>query len=209
MSISHTPAYYYPNKMGRIILFAYQEILGKDGLVRVLTDAQKSRWLENYPPNNLERDFDFENLGEIQATLDQLYGPRGGQGLALRVGRASFKYGLREFGPILGITDLAFRLLPLPQKLAKGAGLFAETFNKYSDQRVRVTNTETEIHWYIDRCPVCWNRQTTHPSCNLAVGILQEALYWISGGKHFNVEETECIAQGSPNCKIVIDKAST
>ena len=67
---------------------------------------------------------------------------------------------------------------------------------------------ETGINWFIERCPVCWQRKTDHPSCNLAVGILQEALYWISGGKHFNVEETECIAQGAPACKIVIDKAS-
>ena len=34
------------------------------------------------------------------------------------------------------------------------------------------------------------------PVCHLAVGLLQEALYWVSGGKVFNVEEKTCIAAG-------------
>jgi predicted hydrocarbon binding protein len=38
------------------------------------------------------------------------------------------------------------------------------------------------------------------------VGILQEALYWVSGGKFFNVEETHCIAAGDNACLIEIDK---
>jgi predicted hydrocarbon binding protein len=38
------------------------------------------------------------------------------------------------------------------------------------------------------------------------VGLLQESLYWLSGGKIFNVEETECIARGDPACTILIEK---
>jgi hypothetical protein len=138
--------------------------------------------------------------------LEEIYGPRGGQGLALRIGQATFKYGLREFGPMLGITDMAFRLLPLPTKLSTGAGIFADTFNKFTDQRVRIEETSDTILWHIDRCPVCWKRTSKNPSCNLAVGILQEALYWISSGKFFNVQEVSCIAQGNPTCSIAIDK---
>ena len=39
-----------------------------------------------------------------------------------------------------------------------------------------------------------------------AVGLLQEALYWLSGGKVFNVEEIACIARGDAACTIVIDQ---
>jgi predicted hydrocarbon binding protein len=38
------------------------------------------------------------------------------------------------------------------------------------------------------------------------VGILQEALYWVSSGKSFQVEEITCIAQGDPKCTIAVDK---
>jgi predicted hydrocarbon binding protein len=135
-----------------------------------------------------------------------MYGPRGGRGLALRAGRACFKYGLKEFGPVLGIADLAFRLLPLHMKLKVGADVFCETFNKFSDQVVRLGEIEDRFLWEIVRCPVCWGRHTEGPCCYLAVGILQEALYWVSGGKNFEVYETTCVAQGDEVCTIVIEK---
>jgi predicted hydrocarbon binding protein len=42
--------------------------------------------------------------------------------------------------------------------------------------------------------------------CHLAVGLLQESLYWLSGGKMFNVEETACIGRGDAACTISIDR---
>jgi predicted hydrocarbon binding protein len=97
-------------------------------------------------------------------------------------------------------------LLPFDPKLRAGADLFAEAFNKYSDQRVRVEEQADRFLWHIDQCPICWNRRTDAPVCHLAVGILQESLYWASAGKVYNVEETACIAMGDPACTIVIEK---
>jgi predicted hydrocarbon binding protein len=208
MSNTNSSSYHYPNKMGRIILLAMEEILGRNGINAILNHTGLSHWINNYPPNNLDMAFPFEDLSIIQVGLEEIYGPRGGQGLALRIGQASFKYGLREFGPLLGVTDMAFRLLPLPTKIIQGADIFSNAFNEYSDQRVRVEVSEDQIYWHIERCPVCWQRSTERPCCNLAVGILQESLYWISGGKFFNVEEIACIAQGDPACTIVIDTPS-
>jgi len=36
--------------------------------------------------------------------------------------------------------------------------------------------------------------------------LIQEALYWVSGGKYFQVEEKTCIACGDSACTIVIDQ---
>lgn len=201
-----TEEFYLPNRMGRIILQAMEEVIGHIGVNAVLNLANLNTRINNYPPNDLEKGFHFEELGKIQEALEGLYGPRGGRGLALRTGRVCFKYGLREFGPLLGVTDITFRLLPTDPKLRTGANIFAETFNKYSDQRVRVEEQADRFLWHVDRCPVCWKRQTDGPVCHLAVGILQESLYWVSGGKVFNVEETACIAMGDPACTIVIEK---
>jgi predicted hydrocarbon binding protein len=148
----------------------------------------------------------FETISRLQSVLEEVYGPRAGRGIALRSGRACFHYGLRDFGPLTGLTDLAFRLLPLPAKLNLGSRSFAELFNKYSDQHVQLEQDGERIFWNIDRCPVCWERRSNDPVCHLAVGVLQEALYWASGGRFFNVEETRCIARGDPCCSIMIDK---
>ncbi len=198
--------YFYPNKMGRIILLAMEEVMGRNGVNAILNLARLKSLVNSYPPNNFDRQFSFEEVGSIQQALEDMYGPRGARGLALRAGRACFKYGIKEFGPVLGIADLAFRLLPLGMKLKVGFEVFAETFNKFSDQIVRLGEDEDNYIWIIDRCPVCWERRTHEPCCHLAVGILQEGLYWVSSGKSFQVEEVECIAKGDVTCTILINK---
>ncbi len=198
--------YFYPNKMGRIVLLSLEEIIGKNAFIAILHEAGLQRYIPDLPPNDLNKQFGFEELSQIQLALEQVFGPRGGRGVALRAGRVSFKYGLRDFGPMLGFTDLAFRLAPLETKLQAGADIFANIFNQFSDQQVRVESNADQIFWHIDRCPICWNRHTDVPVCHLAVGILQESLYWISGGKVFSVEETSCVAKGDSTCSIVIEK---
>ena len=202
----NAPTYSYPNKIGRIILLAMEEVMGRNGVNAVLNLSKMRHHIGNYPPNNLDRQFSFNDVSAIHKALDDMYGPRGGRGLALRAGRACFKHGLKEFGPVLGIADLTFRLLPLSMKLKVGAEVFADTFNKYSDQVVRLSEDEDKILWHIERCPICWERKTEAPCCHLAVGIIQEALYWVSGGKTFSVQEIECVAQGGESCTILIDK---
>ena len=198
--------FYYPNKMGRIVLLSLEEIIGKNAVAAILTQAGLQHYIPDLPPNDLNKQFRFEELSQILLALEQVFGPRGGRGVALRAGRVCFKYGLRDFGPMMGFTDLAFRLSPLETKLQAGADIFANIFNQFSDQQVRVESNADQIIWHIDRCPVCWNRHSDVPVCHLAVGILQESLYWVSGGKVFSVEETSCVAKGDPTCSIVIEK---
>jgi predicted hydrocarbon binding protein len=198
--------YYYPNKIGRIVLMATEEVMGRNGVNAALNLAKLRHLVNNYPPNNFDRQFSFEEVGSIQKALEDMYGPRGARGLALRAGRACFKYGIREFGPVLGISDLAFRLLPLGMKMKVGIEVFAEVFNKFSDQVVRLGEDEESFIWTIERCPVCWGRHTTEPCCYLAVGVLQEGAYWVSGGKSFSIEETTCVAKGDDVCTILIGK---
>jgi len=199
-------ALFYPPKMGRIMLLGMEEIMGVNGLDVALGLSS----LENshqYPLlENTNQPFSFETISLLQSALELAYGPHGGRGLALRIGRACFKYGLKEYGSLLGLTEMTFRLLPLPVKLRLGVKAFADLFNKHTDQRVRVEEGENNILWQIDRCPLCWERKAGEPVCHLAVGLLQESLYWVSGGKIFNVEETACIARGDSACTITIDR---
>lgn len=198
--------FFYPQKMGRIILLGMEEVVGVNGVNAVLRLGSLEKFTQEYPPAREDRTFSFETVSAIQTSLELAYGPRGGRGVALRVGRASFKYGLKEYGSMLGLTEMAFRLLPLSTKLHTGAKVFADLFNLHTDQKVRVEEKDARIYWHIDRCPLCWERKADEPACHLAVGLLQESLYWVSGGKVFNVEETACIARGDSTCTIVIDQ---
>lgn len=201
------PAYHYPQKMGRIMLLGMKEVMGRNGVDTVLRFASLDSIDQTGPLGRGQSAFSFEVVSLLQRTLEQIYGPRGGRGLALRIGRACFKYGLKEYGSLMGLTEMAFRLLPLSTKLHIGAQSFAELFNKDTDQRVRLEEKEQQIVWNIEVCPLCWGRKSEEPVCHMAVGVLQESLYWLSGGKVFSVEEMTCIARGDPTCTIIIEKA--
>lgn len=198
--------FFYPQKMGRIILLGMEEVMGRDGMNSVLRVGGLERFIDSPPPAKNDKSFPFETITDFQNALELTYGPRGGRGIALRVGRATFKHGIKEYGSLLGLTEAAFRMLPLQTKLRAGAKAFADLFNKYTDQQVSLEEKDGSLLWHIERCPLCWQRQTDEPACHLAVGLLQESLYWVSGGKIFNVEEISCIARGNPTCTIVIDQ---
>jgi predicted hydrocarbon binding protein len=192
--------------MGRIILLSMEEIIGRNGVNAILKLGNLPSLIDNYPPDDNAMDFSFTNVACLTEMLERAYGPHGGRGLALRTGRACFNYGVRHYSTQMGLTETAFRLLPLSAKLPAGATAFAELFNNFTDQRVRIEQDEGRLLWHIERCPLCWERKSPDPVCHLAVGLLQEALYWISGGKVFNVEEKTCIAAGDPACTIEIDQ---
>lgn len=198
--------FYYPNKIGRIYLMAMEEVMGTNGIRAVLNLAKVPELIGNYPPNNLAREFDFSDFGAIGSAIEEMYGPRGGRGLALRAGRASFAQGLSEFGSVVGASELAFKVIPLGTKVKVGLKAMAETFSKFSDQISDVEEADEYFIYTIRRCPVCWGRASEKPICYGAVGILQEGLRWVSGGKDFRVEEIQCHAVGDEYCVFYIYK---
>ena len=199
-------SYYYPNRMGRIILDSLGEVVGRNGLNAILNLAGRQDLMDNLPPNDTKLEFTFDSISWILAQLEQAYGPRGGRGISMRAGRAAFKYGIREYGQQIGLMETAFRLLPLSSKIRMGGQALADLFNKHTDQRVSIHEQDGKLLWVIERCPLCWQRHADEPVCHLAVGLLQESLYWLSGGKIFNVTEVLCVAKGDPTCTIEIDQ---
>ncbi len=158
------------------------------------------------PPDNFEREFSLNEVAYINDAMERMYGPLAGRGLALRAGRAFFNYSLREFGPKLGVSTLAFRLLPIGVKTRMGIAIAAKFVNRYTDEMVEIIEEEDGVLWQINHCPLCWNRQTDIPCCQFMVGLFQEMLFWISSGKNFLIEERACIAIGDGHCSICIPR---
>lgn len=201
-----TSGYYYPNKFARIFIMAMEEIMGKGGLNAILNLANLATYIGNYPPDNLEKEFDFVSFTALQVALEEMYGPRGGRGLALRAGRATFAEGLKGFGALAGVGDLAFKVLPLPQKLKIGLPAMANILTQFSDQISHVHEEEDKFVYTLERCPMCWKRKADRPVCYAGQGLLQEGLRWVSGGHEFKVDMATCIAKGDDMGRYVIFK---
>ena len=200
--------YYYANKIVLIALNALEEVMGKNGVNAILNLAHLSDLIDNYPPGNLDREFDFADFSAINLALEEMYGPRGGRGLALRAGRVAFADSLRNFGALAGVSDLAFKVLPLQTKMRIGIPVMAKIFSQISDQYSTVQERETDFVYTIHRCPVCWGRHDSDkPVCFIAIGLLQGGLKWLSGGHEFRMNESRCCAMGDDVCEFVIEKS--
>jgi predicted hydrocarbon binding protein len=199
--------YYYANKFALIMLDALEDVLGENGLKAILNLAHLPDLIGNFPPDNLEKEFDFADVSAINQALEEIYGPRGGRGLALRAGRATFADSLKNFGALAGAGDLAFKVLPLNTKMRIGVPSMARIFTQVSDQHSTSKEIDGVIKYTIHSCPVCWGRHDQdNPVCFIAVGLLQEGLKWLSGGKEFRVNESKCVSMGDEVCEFIIQK---
>ena len=149
---------------------------------------------------------DHNNVAAITRGLEKMYGPRGGRGVALRAGRAGFKYLLRQFGTSLGIIDLNYRMMPVPLRIKTGLHAMADLMGRIGDEQVIIGELDTVWTWTAERCPHCWQRTATEPVCQFPVGMLQEFLAWASSGRVYGIREVECLAAGGATCMIQIYK---
>ena len=199
---SPSPAGSFPYRFGRIVLLAWEEVLGKEAFERVLREADDPGLQAVRLAGPLPTHFKLEALGQVEGALDTLYGEQAGRGMSLRAGRIALRKGLREIAGALTASPQCrgLRSLPLQSRILRGAELLAEVFNRNSDQVVRLATEGRSLLWTNERCPYCFGRHTQRACCHLLVGTFQEGLAWLSGGKHFAVEEVTCAARGDPAC---------
>lgn len=193
-------------KMGRVLLMSAQEILGRAGLEQIIQTTSPDSHINEYKENNLKLKFSIAALGGILNAIESEYGSRAGQGLILRVGEAGFKYGLREFGQELGVTDLAFRLLPLNKRIAFLVNALTDLINQIHPGSVQVVEEDRRFLWQVGRCEPDEGILDRNQLCSLLVGFLREALYWSSGGKHTMVESISIGTEDATTCTIGVYK---
>ena len=196
----------YPNKWARIILTSAEEVMGPQGVRSMLNMAKIPEYIDNYPPDNMKKEFSFEGVGQLQQAIWDMYGNRGARVFAVRAGEQSFKVGLAQFKSVATAAQVAMKVGSLEGKVKLGLEFFSKFFNTVSDQHVEVDEDEKHWIWRITRCPVCWERKSEEAVCHLAIGVLQAALAWVTEGKKFRLLETECKAKGDENCVIKIEK---
>lgn len=182
------------------------EAVGKNGVSAVLNTARLQHLIEQLPPPNFDPGLSFDEVSRLFQALEGIYGVRGGQRLSQQMGRLCFKYSLEGLGGVVGVADFALRFLPVSLRIHIGLEVLAEILNRYADQQI-VLGEDAQYYFFVmARSGLCWNRHTESPACALMVGLLEEALYWVTRGQHLWIEETTCMACGAPVCTLQIRK---
>jgi hypothetical protein len=207
MELIPKSGYTIANTFARSALEAFENVMGKNGLNAILHLAGLSNLIDQSPADDLQRGFDFADFSALNAALEELYGFRGGRGLALQAGRATFNKRLKSFGALAGVGDPAFKGLPLQAKTRIGLPTAARMLSHLTDQQSTVAEVKEAYLWRIHRCPICWMRKGAEkPVCYFSTGLLHGLLTWVSGGLDFRIDESKCCAVGDDVCEFVIQK---
>lgn len=197
---------YYPNRIARRLLLVMEDVMGRHALNALLSLADLEQYIDRTPPDDLARQFDFAYLASLSQALEDMYGARGGRGIALRIGRACFAGGIRTFGAMAGMADPVFQALPLDQRSRMGLDTLAAIFSRFSDQQTIVVESAEFYEFMTEYSPFAWGRTADKPVCNALVGIVQESLRWASNGYEYHVQEVTCRATGTDACIFRINK---
>ena len=196
----------YPNHPTRAFLLALVDVLGKNGVNAVLRIASLQRWIETYPAENFEREVDLSEFSSLNAALEEVYGSRGGHGLARRASKSTFDLTWKQHGALGDLQTTAFDSLPAQTSNKEGLTLFAEVLSAASDLECDVQEADNIILFRVQNCPVCWGRESSSPTCQGFVGLLEGCLLSLGSGKRFEVTEKDCSAAGGEACTFSINE---
>lgn len=196
----------YPGRLARSFFVAMDDVMGKHGMHALLGYAELLHYTQELPPDTLERSFDFTEISALNYALEEMYGQRGGRGMALRIGSAAFAQGFKNFGALRGIGDPAFRALSLEKRTELGLRALANVLTHFTDQQSIVTVEGSNFVFSSVVCPFAWGRTSDKPVCHAMTGLIQECLRWASNGYEFYVREVSCRACGDPECVFRIAK---
>src|SRR5688500_1566898 len=194
------------NSLVRQALTSAQEVMGDKGLNAVLRTSGLERFIDNFPPNNLEPSIQASQYARLNQAIEDFYG-RGGRGMLRRIGKASFQYGVREQAALLGIAGVALKLLPEKQRIKFILNSVAGALKKTNPQvEAWVDDSGEKLAYMESTCGICYGRESEIPICHLYVGSITEAVLWASGKEH-QIIETHCLAKGDPYCRFEVGEA--
>lgn len=196
-----------PNDALRILMLAVEEVLGADGLKAVLHKAKLERYIGNSPPKNLELGAKFSDYAAVEQSIEDVVGGRGARAVLLRVGRATFNYGMKEQSAVLGLAGQALKIMPLPTtaKMKLLLEQMVAAANKTINQPTRLEEDADSFTWIVDHCICLYRPQHPGPCCSVTLGGLMESMKWLTD-KNYPVQEVTCMNLGADACRCRISK---
>ena len=198
-----------PNASLRTLLMAIEDVMGANGAKAVLNLGGLQRYINNYPPNNLEPDVTMDDYGAAQQAVEDFYGGRGARAMLTQIGRSLFRYTLEEQPAILGLAGLALKLLPRNTRVKLILNRLADAGTKRLNMDVSVQEVDDRFYLTYGACPGLFRQRPEAKNelcCFTTVGVAQEALRWVSRGKHYRVQQESCKRGGDGQCRFCIYK---
>jgi predicted hydrocarbon binding protein len=196
----------YVNALFLQMLRGVEEVLGQNGLNAVLRSSRLERFIDNPPPNNLETDVLAREYAGLNRAIEEFTG-RAGKGMLQRIGRASFRWGMKEQAAVMGLAGIALKALPKRLRMrAILIGLRKGLMDVVEYGLVDVQDKDGVLVYTDYACTICHTRHEETAVCHLYKGTLGEAMVFATGKdiRDFEIVETHCKAAGDGFCRFEI-----
>jgi len=191
------------NALVRQALVSAQEVMGENGLNAVLRSVGLERFVGNFPPNDTNPGIKTVEYAKLNEAIEAFYG-RGGKGMLRRIGKASFQYGVREQGALMGVAGAALKLMPQKGRIKFVLNAMVNALKKTNPQVDAWLEDEGDKIAYCEStCAICLGRHSDQPVCHLYVGSVAEAVRWATE-QEYAIIETHCIAKGDKYCRFEV-----
>jgi len=191
------------NALVRQALTSAQEVMGENGLNAVLRSCGLERFIGNFPPNDTNPGIKTVEYARFNQAIEDFYG-RGGKGMLRRIGKASFQYGIREQGALMGIAGVAMKLMSQKGRIKFILNGMVNALKKTNPQvDAWVEENDNRIAYCERTCGICMGRHSDQPICHLYVGSIGEAVRWATD-QEYEVIETHCVAKGDEYCRFEV-----
>jgi predicted hydrocarbon binding protein len=191
------------NALVRQAFMSAQEVMGENGLTAVLRSVGLERFIGNFPPNDTNPGIKTTEYAKFNEAIESFYG-RAGKGMLRRIGKASFQYGVREQGALMGVAGAALKLMPAKNRIKFVLNGMVSALKKTNPQVDAWVEEEGDRIAYCEStCGICMGRHSDQPICHLYVGSVGEAVRWATD-QEYEVVETHCIAKGDPFCRFEV-----
>jgi predicted hydrocarbon binding protein len=191
------------NALVRQAFMSAQEVMGENGLTAVLRSVGLERFIGNFPPNDTNPGIKTTEYARFNEAIESFYG-RAGKGMLRRIGKASFQYGVREQGALMGVAGAALKLMPAKSRIKFVLNGMVSALKKTNPQvDAWLEEDGDRIAYCESTCGICMGRHSDQPICHLYVGSVGEAVRWATD-QEYEVIETHCIAKGDPFCRFEV-----
>jgi predicted hydrocarbon binding protein len=191
------------NALVRQALTSAQEVMGENGLNAVLRSVGLERFVGNFPPNDTNPGIKTVEYARFNESIEVFYG-RGGKGMLRRIGKASFQYGVKEQGALMGVAGAALKLMPQKGRIKFVLNAMVNALKKTNPQvDAWVEDENDKIAYCESTCGICLGRHSEQPVCHLYVGSVAEAVRWATE-QEYDIVETHCIAKGDKFCRFEV-----
>lgn len=196
----------------RWTLDAAEEILGKEIVEEILTDAKLPQLIGNYPESTLtiSNTMVLKDYANLSTAIVKHCGDEG-QDKVVKIGQIAAQPALDNQGKLFSFAARnAIKLLPMSTQIKTVLDSVKSDVEKVYGPAGYSTDLTLEDRgdkWaYIDEgCALCAGKTSNQPICGIWTGTLEESLTWLTR-KVFKVEQVSCRSMGDSACVWEVNK---